>query len=348
MQKRTVSASTALLLGTLLGAPPLLADDVYLKNGRSFENVVAEIGDTQVRVHMPGGVISLPRGSVDRVTKADSSFAEYSRRKQELESRDRGAGRDAGRRAEDWLELARWARSNNLPQGTREAALAAAEINPREPGLSGLLRGFGYVYEASVERWIPYDDAMRLHGFVQDGGTWISREEHADRVRARAEARTQAALAAREEAAAARDLMAAEMMQAQLGLAQQGGYDNGYGYGAGGQYLGGFYGGLGSLYFPYGYSSVFGVPGFGARRGSAERGEHHRGESRHERGAFRAPSFRSSVFGVPQIGHGGFQPAAAAPRAVPAPRAQGSAGSAPAAGAAGSQHPSSSPAYVHH
>ena len=89
MQKQTVTAWTALLLGTLLGAP-LLADDVYLKNGRSFENVVAEVGDTQVRVHMPGGVISLPRSSVERVTKADSSFAEYSRRKQELESRDRG------------------------------------------------------------------------------------------------------------------------------------------------------------------------------------------------------------------------------------------------------------------
>jgi hypothetical protein len=359
MQKRTVSASTALLLGTLLGAPPLLADDVYLKNGRSFENVVAEIGDTQVRVHMPGGVISLPRGSVDRVTKADSSFAEYSRRKQELESRDRGAGhagggRDAdsaGRRAGDWLELARWARSNNLPQGTREAALAAAEINPREPGLAGLLRGFGYVYEASVDRWIPYDDAMRLHGYVQDGGTWISREEHADKVRARAEARAQAALVAREEAAAARDLVAAEMMQAQLGLAQQGAYDNGYGAG---QYLGGFYGGLGSLYWPYGTSSVFGVPGFGVRRGSAERGEHRRGESHHERGSFRAPRFSTSVFGVPQTGHTGFQPPAAAARAVPAPRAQGSAGSTASAGSPGSpgspgsQHSSSSPAFVHH
>lgn len=352
MQKRTVSASTVLLLGTLLGAPPLLADDVYLKNGRSFENVVAEIGDTQVRVHMPGGVISLPRGSVERVTRADSSFAEYSRRKQELESRDRGAGHadSAGRRAGDWLELARWARSKNLPQGTREAALAAAEINPREPGLAGLLRGFGYVYEASVDRWIPYDDAMRLHGFVQDGGTWISREEHADRVRARAEARTQAALAAREEAAAARDLMAAEMMQVQLGLAQQGAYDSGYG--GGGQYLGGFYGGLGSLYWPYGTSSVFGVPGFGLRRGSAERGEHRRGESHRERGSFRAPRFSTSVFGVPPTGHTGFQPPAAVPRAVPAPRAQGSpAGSAASAGSPrspGSQHPSSSPAFVHH
>ncbi|HYL05148.1 MAG TPA: hypothetical protein VE075_03860, partial [Thermoanaerobaculia bacterium] len=301
-------ASIALLLGTLLAALPLAADDVYLKNGRSFENVVAEVGDTQVRVHMPGGVISLPRSSVDRVSKADSSFAEYSRRKQQLEGRERAAGEagpaaglaggGAGRWAAEWLELARWARSNNLPQGVREAALQAAEINPREPGLSGLLRGFGYVYEESLDRWIPYDDAMRLHGFVQDGGTWVSREEHAERVRAQAEARAQAAVAARAEAAAARDLMAAEMMQAQLAAAQPGGY--GYGAGGNGQFLGGFYGGFGGAYWP------FGVPGFGARREHGERGERHHGERRGEHGASRAPRTgdqRSTVFGVPGPPH---------------------------------------------
>src|SRR5215469_7405388 len=121
----TLLALLCVLLCALLGSPlPLAADDVYLKNGRSFENVVAEVGDTQVRVHMPGGVVSLPRSAVERVTKADSSFAEYLRRKQELESRDRAAGsagdaRDAARRAADWLELARWARSKDLPQATR-------------------------------------------------------------------------------------------------------------------------------------------------------------------------------------------------------------------------------------
>ena len=296
MRMRTVLASTALLLGTSIGVLPLAADDVYLKNGRSFENVVAEVGDTQVRVHMPGGMISLPRSAVERVAKSDSSFAEYSRRKQELESRDRAAGPGAGiaaaggHRAAEWLELARWARANELPQGAREAALRAAEINPREPGLSGLLRGFGYVYEESLDRWISYDDSMRLHGFVQEGGSWVSREEHAEKVQAAAQARAQAALAAREEAAAARDLVAAEMMQAQIAAAQQGAYANGYG---GGQFLGGFYGGLGSAYWP------FGVPGFGTRRGFGEHGERHG-----EHGAFHAPRagslpFGSTVFGVP-------------------------------------------------
>ncbi len=295
---RMVSAFTAPLLGALLWAPPLAADDVYLKNGRSFENVVAEVGDAQVRIHMPGGVISLPRSAVERVTKADSSFAEYSRRKQQLESRDRGAGTaSAAQRAEDWLELARWARSNGLPQGAREAALAAAEINPRQPGLAGVLRGFGYVYEESLDRWVSYDDSMRMHGFVQDGGAWVSREEQAERVRSRAEARAQSAQAARDEAAAVREMMAAEMMQAQIAAAQQGGYDSG----SGGQFLGGYYGGFGGGLWPFGASSVFGVPGFGIRaRAFGER--HHPGERHGEHGAARVPHSGGARFNSPTFG----------------------------------------------
>jgi len=293
---RTSSAALAILLGVLPGAP-LLGDDVYLKNGRSFENVVAEVGDAQVRVHMPGGVVSLPRSAVDRVEKSDSSFAEYSRHKQELESRARGPRPPS---AADWVELARWARVNNLPQAAREAALKAAVINPREAGLAGLLRGFGYVYEESLDRWIPYDDAMRLHGMVQEGGTWVSREEHAARLLEQREQQAAGAAAA----AAARDEAAAAMLQAQAALAQQGSVDNGYG---GGLTLGSFYGGFGG-YWPYGGASVFGVPGFGvggARRGFGERGFHE-----HRRGAGGPGSrARGTVFGVPR-GQTGFRASA--------------------------------------
>jgi hypothetical protein len=310
---RTGSASLAILLGTLLGAP-LLADDVHLKNGRTFENVVAEVGDAQVRVHVPGGVISLPRSAVDRVDKSDSTFAEYLRRKQELAGRQR-AGNAPAALAAEWLELARWARGNHLPQAAREAALTAAEINPREPGLAGVLRGFGYVYEESLDRWTSYDDAMRLHGFVQEGGTWVSHEEHAAHVREQQEMRAAAA-------AAARDAAQAEMLQAQLALAQRGGYDNGYGSGVG-ETLGGYYGADGGFggYWPYGGASVFGVPGFGlgARRGFGERGF----ERRHERhGGAGGPGnrFRGSVFGVPPA-HSSFRPhpAGSAGRASRAP-----------------------------
>ncbi len=290
---RTTLVLLSLALGMLLGAP-LLADDVFLKNGRTFENVVVEdvqSGATQVRIHIQGGVISLPLSAIDRVKKADSSFAEFLRRKQELEGAagtagTAGANHRPGRPdrtlelAEDWLDLARWARSNHLPQGEREAALAAAEIDPRAPGLPALLRGFGYVYEESLDRWISYDDSMRLHGFVQEGGTWVTREEQTARMRERV-------LAARDAAARAA-ASNAESAQAQLAAPPPAGdYGNGYD-------LGGFYG-----YWPYGASPIFAAPGFGFRRGFERRrpasgfgvgpggpGGHHERRS-------------TSVFGVP-------------------------------------------------
>jgi hypothetical protein len=294
----------------VLAGSPLLADDVFLKNGRSFDNVIAEVGDSQVRVYMPGGVISLPRSAVERVRKADSSFAEYLRRKQELQERESaGPGARAegsarlARLADDWLELARWAQRSNLQQGAREAALAAAEINPRLPGLAAVLRGAGYVYEPSLDRWIPYDDSMRLHGFVKDGATWITREEQAQRMRAAeiARAERQAAWAAQAQAAATNRLAEAELLRAQVEAGRAGGY--GYGYGDG--YLGAYYGGI----WPFGFSSgIFSVPGFG-RRHFGEREHHFQGERRPPF-ATSSPTFfgNSTVFAAPHGPTEFFQP----------------------------------------
>ncbi|HVT57197.1 MAG TPA: hypothetical protein VHR45_02255 [Thermoanaerobaculia bacterium] len=233
---RTPRLLFAALLGAWLAAP-VLADTVYLANGRSFEGVIAEAGDTQVKVQMPGGTITLPRNAVLRIEKSDSSFAAYLRRLEELER----ASASGAARAADWLELARWARQNGLAQGSREAALQAAEIDPRLPGLAPVLRGFGYVYDEALDRWIPYADSMRRRGFVQDEGQWISREEHAERLRVRDQERrerwaVQAAQAAQaaQTAQAARAARAAELLSAQLQLYQSSvntGFAYGYGYG---------------------------------------------------------------------------------------------------------------------
>jgi hypothetical protein len=311
-------ALASLLFGAL-PAQRLLADDVYLKNGRTFEGVVADVGDSQVRVHMPGGTISLPRSAVDHVQKADSAYAEFLQRKSQIESRESRENATGGvRHAGEWVELARWARRNDLPQGAREAALTAAQIDPRAPGLPGLLRGFGYVYDESLDSWISYDDSMRRHGFVQEGGTWVSREEHAERVREREAERSQrqAAYAAQAAAAATARLADAEMLRAQLDLAQQGGAGyGGGGYGAG-LTLGGYFGD----WWPYS-SPVFSVPGFGfggrpfgrsfAHHGFEPR-EHH-GRAPHGERHDGRPGMR-----IGQGGHAGFAaPAASNPRHHP-------------------------------
>jgi len=171
-------AFSTLLLGLLLPVAviPAVADDVYLLNGRKFEGVIAEETDSQIRIRMQGGVLSLPKSQVVRVEQGDSALSEYLRRKETVR-------RSADTRAQDWLELARWARTQGLEQGTREAALAAAEIDPTLEGIAPILRSFRYVFDKQLGRWISYEESMRKRGFVFTQGAWISREEMAERAR---------------------------------------------------------------------------------------------------------------------------------------------------------------------
>src|SRR5689334_10634260 len=208
-----VPALAAGLLALAVAAPAL-ADNVYLTNGKSFEGVVARVDDAHVRIQMPGGEIRLPRTSVERVEQGDSAFATYLERKRALGKHGSAA---------EWLELARWASTNGLDQGAREAGLKAAQLDPHLAGLAPILRAQGYVYDRELDRYIPYADAMRRRGFVNSGGRWITREEHqeqeAELRRAREESRLrQEALAAAEATRAASD---AQLQLAELQLYQQ-------------------------------------------------------------------------------------------------------------------------------
>ena len=187
-----------LLLGLLLTGGAASADDVYLKNGRKFEGVIAETTDTQVRIRMQGGVVSLPKSQVLRVEAKDSDLSGYLKRKEALR-------RDPDARAAAWLELARWAKSQGLDQGAREAALTAAALDPKLEGVAEILRSYRYSYDEKAGNWLTYEESMRRRGFVYTGGAWISAAELAERNRQRAEAEAQSARlreAARAERAA--------------------------------------------------------------------------------------------------------------------------------------------------
>jgi hypothetical protein len=203
----------ALLLG-LLSLPPVWADTVYLANGRKFENVIAETTDTEVKIRMPGGSLSLPRNHVLRVESSDSNFSEYLRRKEAIR---RGAT------AADWLALARWAKSQGLEHGAREAALAAANLDPQLQGLAPLLRPHGYVLDKQLDRWIPYADSMRRRGFVLSEGQWVSREEQAARLQAQNEEleRRRAERAATQAARATQAVREVELALANLELKER-------------------------------------------------------------------------------------------------------------------------------
>jgi hypothetical protein len=186
-----IRLSFVLLLAA--SAIDLAADDVYLVNGRSFKGVVAETSATQVHIQIAGGMVSIPASQVARVDKADSSLGEYLARKGEL-------ARKTEVTADDWLALARWARGKGLDHGTREAALRAAELDPRLEGLAPLLRGLGFVYDEQIDRYVSYDDFMVRRGFVRSDGVWITKAEH-DLSRQRAEAELAQRRAAQAEAA---------------------------------------------------------------------------------------------------------------------------------------------------
>lgn len=177
--------ATSLLLGLTLLGGAVSADDVFLKNGRKFEGVIAETTDTQVRIRMQGGVVSLPKSQVLRVEEKDSDLSGYLRRKEALR-------RSPDTRAEDWLELARWAKAQGLEQGAREAALVAAELDPKLDGVATLLRGYKYTFDEQLGRWISYEESMRKRGFVFSQGAWISREEMAERARLQRESEARA------------------------------------------------------------------------------------------------------------------------------------------------------------
>ncbi len=204
----------ALLFGLFPLAAPVWADTVYLANGRTFENVIAETTETEVKIRMPGGSLSLPRSHVLRVESSDSDFAEYLRRREAIRRSATAA---------DWLALAQWAKRQGLEQGAREAALAAANLDPRLEGLAPLLRSHGYVLDPQLDRWIPYADSMRRRGFVFADGQWLSREENAVRQRARDEEseRRRAERAATQAAQATQAVREVELALANLELRER-------------------------------------------------------------------------------------------------------------------------------
>ncbi len=168
-----------------------VADDVYLKNGKSFRDVIATEEGDQVRLKMPGGELAISRAQVVRIERGTSPYGEYLERKAAL-------GKAPS--AEAWLGLALWAQGQGLSSGVREAALRAATLDPGLQGLPPVMRRLDYVLESDLGRWVPYEESMRRKGLIHDGSRWITAQESADRERVRSEERSRRAAAREAEA----------------------------------------------------------------------------------------------------------------------------------------------------
>jgi hypothetical protein len=194
----------ACLLVLAVAVLPLAAraDTVRLKNGRAYEGVIAERTPQGVRVKLSFGVLVIPDDQVLAVEKAPSSLAEYLSRKEMLAAQPLPS-------AAGWLELARWAKVNDMPSASRESALMAAELDPRLPGLDKLLRPLGLVYEDALGRWIPFEESMARRGLVRYEGEWMSPAERRERMDQQERRRA----AIEQEMASRRLAAAAEAMQ---------------------------------------------------------------------------------------------------------------------------------------
>ena len=197
------------LLGFLILVPALAgADEVRLRNGKVFEGVIAvERGDV-VEVRIPGGSLSLARSSVREIVRSSSAYGLYLERAAALRDRDAGAAA--------WFDLARWARRQQLDGAAREAALVAAELNPKLEGLAPFLRSLGYELDEASGNWLPFAEAMSRKGMVLADGRWMTKTEAFDfyrRVEAEARDRRRERETDRLERATAEARLAAAEME---------------------------------------------------------------------------------------------------------------------------------------
>ena len=98
------------------------ADDVYLKNGRSFEGVIVTSNSKeQIRIRLAFGELGLSSNLVDRIVLNESGLERFLRRRRALVEKSASA--------EEWLDLALWANGSGLDHGYREAVLVSRSVS---------------------------------------------------------------------------------------------------------------------------------------------------------------------------------------------------------------------------
>jgi hypothetical protein len=192
-ESRMAARIAGVLLVACLLAAAGQADVVHLRNGKSFEGVIAQQADSSVRIRLQFGELELPASLVLRVEKGESGLRDYLARSAALRADPRSTARQ-------WLDLAHWALERELEHNFREAVLTAARLDPGLGELAPIMRGLGFVLDEELHLWVPYADYMRRAGFVLADGVWIGREEWEARTR---RAREEEARIAREQELAA-------------------------------------------------------------------------------------------------------------------------------------------------
>lgn len=141
--------------------PALHADDVYLRNGETFEGVATEAGEHAVTIHLRAGLLRIPRSEIDRIEPGVSVVSEW-------RDRYRALAASPAADASDWLALARWAEIHDLPQAARQAAQQAARLDPELEALAPLLRRLGLARSAEPPTSAAEAEASKVRAPARD------------------------------------------------------------------------------------------------------------------------------------------------------------------------------------
>jgi hypothetical protein len=160
------------LASLLLLAPPALADQVTLTNGRVLEGKITEDGDHIIITTASGMQARIPRARVTRIEAGQTAAETVEARRKALDPADL-----EGRR-----KLARFCDARKLRSQARRIR---EQILERWPNDTETRKALGHVFHGG--EWMTRADYMRSLGLVRsaDGRTWISREEAARRAAAK-------------------------------------------------------------------------------------------------------------------------------------------------------------------
>ena len=140
----------------------LAADEIHLRGGGRVSGEIVAESETEVKVDIGAGRMTVKRSSIERIEKTRSPLTEYRERAAVLQPNQ----------VEGWRELGRWATRQGLGVQAREAYGRVLAVLPDDGEAN---EAHGRVFHDG--RWMREEDAYRAQGYVLFEDQWILPQE---------------------------------------------------------------------------------------------------------------------------------------------------------------------------
>ena len=160
----------ASLAGLLLVANTVGADVLHMKRGGRLEGILVGETATTITLDVGMGRVSVPRSSVERIERRQSTLSEYRTRLDSIPPGD----------VNSYADLARFASNHGL---NSEARLLWARVVSLDPLNVEAHLALGHVLVGGT--YVDEDEANRARGYVYFDGRWMTPVEQASLLRER-------------------------------------------------------------------------------------------------------------------------------------------------------------------